>query len=397
MKNILLAVTGGIAAYKAIDLTSKLTQAGYDVRVMLTAHAQEFVPPLSFQAISRNPVYTDTFLEQNPAEIQHITLGDWADAVIVAPATANMIAKLSHGMADDIVSTTILATVAPKWIAPAMNVHMYENPRVQENMETLKQDGYHFIEPGEGFLACGYVAKGRMAEPTEIIAALEQPAHVRTDNYFTNKKVLITAGTTIEEIDPVRYVANRASGKMGYAIAAALVTYGAEVTLVSGPTYITPPEGVTFVSVTSAQEMFEAVVERYAHQDIVFKTAAVSDYTPVTKFAHKVKKQEGNLTVEFKRSKDILKYLGDHKQHQKLVGFAAETHDIAHYAQGKLTRKNADVIIANNVGDLSIGFNSNENEVTMYFKDGEVQPLAKAGKAELAYQILNALESRWHV
>lgn len=401
MKNILLAVTGGIAAYKAIDLTSKLTQAGYDVRVMLTDNAQQFVTPLSFQAISRNAVYTDTFIEQNPEEIQHITLGDWADAVIVAPATANTISKLSHGIADDMVTTTLLATTAPKLIAPAMNVHMYENPRIQENMKTLKTDGYHFLEPGEGFLACGYVAKGRMAEPLDIIASLKQlgetntQKNILTDTYFTGKKVLITAGTTIEEIDPVRYVSNRASGKMGYALAEALVSRGAEVTLVSGPTHIEVPQDVTFVPVTSAEDMFEAVVSRFDAQDIVFKTAAVSDYTPVSKLEHKLKKQDGNLTVEFKRTKDILKYLGEHKTHQKLVGFAAETREVAHYAKDKLTRKNADVIIANNVGDRSIGFNSDQNEVTLYFKEGDAQPIEKGPKKELAYKILGTLESRW--
>lgn len=404
MKNILLAVTGGIAAYKAIDLTSKLTQAGYDVRVMLTEHAQQFVTPLSFQAISRNAVYTDTFMEQNPAEIQHITLGDWADAIIIAPATANIISKLSHGLADDMVSTTLLATTTPKLIAPAMNVHMYENPRIQANMATLKADGYHFIEPGEGFLACGYVAKGRMAEPLDIIAGLKQlhapQADVqakKVDSYFTGKHVLITAGPTVEEIDPVRFVSNRASGKMGYAIAAALVAQGAHVTLVSGPTYLTPPEGVTFVSVTSAKEMFEAVVSRYDAQDVVFKTAAVSDYTPVNKLEHKMKKQDGNVTVEFERTQDILKYLGEHKTHQLLVGFAAETQNVAHYAQQKLERKNADVIIANNVGDRSIGFNSDDNEVTLYFKNGDAQTLEKGPKSELAFQILAALESSWRV
>lgn len=404
MKHILLAVTGGIAAYKAIDLTSKLTQAGYDVRVMLTEHALQFVTPLSFQAISRNAVYTDTFIEQNPAEIQHITLGDWADAVIIAPATANTISKLSHGIADDMVTTTLLATTAPKLIAPAMNVHMYENPRIQANMATLKADDYHFLEPGEGFLACGYVAKGRMAEPLDIIASLKQlnegtqpESATEANGYFAGKHVLVTAGPTVEVIDPVRFVSNRASGKMGYAIAAALVEQGAHVTLVSGPTHLTPPDGVTFVSVTSAEEMFEAVVSRYDAQDIVFKTAAVSDYTPVTKLTHKVKKQDGNLTVEFERTKDILKYLGEHKTTQKLVGFAAETRDVAHYAQDKLARKNADVIIANNVGDRSIGFNSDQNEVTMYFKDGDVQPIDKGEKTALAYQILSALESRWDV
>ncbi|MFO3689801.1 bifunctional phosphopantothenoylcysteine decarboxylase/phosphopantothenate--cysteine ligase CoaBC [Staphylococcus felis] len=400
MKNILVAVTGGIAAYKAIDLTSKLTQSGYNVRVMLTQHAQEFVTPLAFQAISRNAVYTNTFHEENPAEIQHVALGDWADAIVVAPATANIISKLSHGIADDMVTTTLLATETPKFIAPAMNVHMYENPRIQQNMKILEQDGYHFIEPGEGFLACGYVAKGRMAEPMEIQTVIERDVKQlktaeATETYFKNRKVLITAGPTIEEIDPVRYVSNRASGKMGYALAQALQKQGAFVTLVSGPTHLEVPQNIDFIQVYSADEMFKAVAERFDYQDIVFKTAAVSDYTPVEHLNHKMKKQDGNLVVEFKRTQDILKYLGQHKKHQKLVGFAAETQNVETYAREKLSRKNADVIIANNVGDTTIGFQSDENEVSLYFKDGSTISIDKTSKKQLAYEILSALEGSW--
>lgn len=400
MKNILVAVTGGIAAYKAIDLTSKLTQSGYNVRVMLTQHAQEFVTPLAFQAISRNAVYTNTFHEENPAEIQHVALGDWADAIVVAPATANIISKLSHGIADDMVTTTLLATETPKFIAPAMNVHMYENPRIQQNMKILEQDGYHFIEPGEGFLACGYVAKGRMAEPMEIQTVIERDVKQlksaeATETYFKNRKVLITAGPTIEEIDPVRYVSNRASGKMGYVLAEALQKQGAFVTLVSGPTHLEVPQNIDFIQVYSADEMFKAVAERFDYQDIVFKTAAVSDYTPVEHLNHKMKKQDGNLIVEFKRTQDILKYLGQHKKHQKLVGFAAETQNVETYAREKLSRKNADVIIANNVGDTTIGFQSDENEVSLYFKDGSTISIDKTSKKQLAYEILSALEGSW--
>ncbi|AVP36866.1 bifunctional phosphopantothenoylcysteine decarboxylase/phosphopantothenate--cysteine ligase CoaBC [Staphylococcus felis] len=400
MKNILVAVTGGIAAYKAIDLTSKLTQSGYNVRVMLTQHAQEFVTPLAFQAISRNAVYTNTFHEENPAEIQHVALGDWADAIVVAPATANIISKLSHGIADDMVTTTLLATETPKFIAAAMNVHMYENPRIQQNMKILEQDGYHFIEPGEGFLACGYVAKGRMAEPMEIQTVIERDVKQlksaeATETYFKNRKVLITAGPTIEEIDPVRYVSNRASGKMGYALAEALQKQGAFVTLVSGPTHLEVPQNIDFIQVYSADEMFKAVAERFDYQDIVFKTAAVSDYTPVEHLNHKMKKQDGNLIVEFKRTQDILKYLGQHKKHQKLVGFAAETQNVETYAREKLSRKNADVIIANNVGDTTIGFQSDENEVSLYFKDGSTISIDKTSKKQLAYEILSALEGSW--
>lgn len=401
MNNILLAVTGGIAAYKAIDLTSKLTQGGYDVRVMLTEHAQQFVTPLSFQAISRNAVYTNTFLEENPAEIQHIALGDWADAIVVAPATANIISKLSHGIADDMVTTTLLATTTPKFMAPAMNVHMFENPRIQANIQTLIDDGYHFIEPGEGFLACGYVAKGRMAEPLEIKAVIDRQGQKNAEKiqsaYFRDKKVLVTAGPTIETIDPVRFVSNRASGKMGYAIAEALQKLGAEVTLVTGPTSIEAPRHVEVVQVTTAEDMFQAVRQRFKQQDIIFKTAAVSDYTPVDPLPHKMKKQNGDVTVTFKRTQDILKYLGEHKTTQKLVGFAAETQNMESYAQDKLARKNADVIIANNVGDTSIGFSSDNNEVSLYFKDGTFETLQKGPKKKLAFQILSILESRWDV
>ncbi|MDK3799423.1 bifunctional phosphopantothenoylcysteine decarboxylase/phosphopantothenate--cysteine ligase CoaBC [Staphylococcus pseudintermedius] len=401
MNNILLAVTGGIAAYKAIDLTSKLTQGGYDVRVMLTEHAQQFVTPLSFQAISRNAVYTNTFLEENPAEIQHIALGDWADVIVVAPATANIISKLSHGIADDMVTTTLLATTTPKFMAPAMNVHMFENPRIQANIQTLIDDGYHFIEPGEGFLACGYVAKGRMAEPLEIKAVIDRQGQKNAEKiqsaYFRDKKVLITAGPTIETIDPVRFVSNRASGKMGYAIAEALQKLGAEVTLVTGPTSIEAPRHVEVVQVTTAEDMFQAVRQRFKQQDIIFKTAAVSDYTPVDPLPHKMKKQNGDVTVTFKRTQDILKYLGEHKTTQKLVGFAAETQNMESYAQDKLARKNADVIIANNVGDTSIGFSSDNNEVSLYFKDGTFETLQKGPKKKLAFQILSILESRWDV
>ncbi|KDE96005.1 phosphopantothenoylcysteine decarboxylase [Staphylococcus sp. TE8] len=398
MKHILLAVTGGIAAYKAIDLTSKLTQAGYEVRVMLSNHAQEFVTPLSFQAISRNPVYTNIFKEETPEEIQHVSLGDWADAIIIAPATANTIAKLSVGIADDIITSTLLATETPKFVAPAMNVHMYENPRTQHNIEVLRGDGYQFIEPGDGYLACGYVAKGRMEEPLQIVSVINQFFNndkVSSDSSFSGKRALVTAGPTVEVIDPVRYVTNRSSGKMGFAIAEALRDKGAEVTLITGPTQLTDPTGINVIHVQSAEDMFNAVKERYDAQDIVFKAAAVSDYTPSEVLEHKMKKREGDLSVTFKRTTDILKYLGDNQKHQYLVGFAAETQNIEAYAQDKLARKNADVIISNNVGDQSIGFSSDDNELMMHFKNKDVVSIKKGKKVELAKQILDELETRW--
>ena len=399
MKHILLAVTGGIAAYKAIDLTSKLTQAGYEVKVMLTEHAQQFVTPLAFQAISRHHVYTNTFIEAHPEEIQHVALGDWADVIVVAPATANTIAKLSAGIADDMVTSTLLATKTPKFIAPAMNVHMYENPRTLHNISILEEDGYHFIQPGDGFLACGYVAKGRMEEPLEILNVInryfDQQEHLEQST-FKGKHALVTAGPTVEVIDPVRFVSNRSSGKMGYALAQALKQRGAIVTLVTGPTQLDDPQGIEVVHIQSAEEMFEEVTARYQTQDIVFKAAAVSDYTPKEVQPHKVKKQDGELSVVFKRTPDILKYLGEHKAHQYLVGFAAETQDIERYAQEKLTRKNADVIISNNVGDTSIGFSSDDNELTMHFKNHLQIDISKGKKIDVAQRILDELETRWH-
>ncbi|MCJ1780474.1 bifunctional phosphopantothenoylcysteine decarboxylase/phosphopantothenate--cysteine ligase CoaBC [Mammaliicoccus sciuri] len=398
MKNILLAVTGGIAAYKAIDLTSKLTQSGYQVRVMLTENAKQFVTPLAFQAISRNHVYTDTFDEKDVSEIQHITLADWADAVIVAPATANTISKLANGLADNMVTSTLLATTAPVFIAPAMNVHMLEHPSTVENMSRLRNYGYKFIAPGEGYLACGYVARGRMEEPITILTII--------DDYFKEqaqpqtfalkgKNVLVTAGPTVEKVDAVRYFTNRSSGKMGYALAEAARDLGANVTLVSGETNLTQPVGVEFVQVTSAEDMFQAVKSRMNDMDMIIKAAAVADYTPVETSEHKMKKKDGDLQLTFKRTTDILKYLGEHKDKQYLVGFAAETDNVEEYAMGKLKKKNADVIVANHVANETIGFRSSDNEVDMYFANGDKVPIAKASKQQVAIKILNEITSRW--
>ncbi|KTT79809.1 bifunctional phosphopantothenoylcysteine decarboxylase/phosphopantothenate--cysteine ligase CoaBC [Mammaliicoccus sciuri] len=398
MKNILLAVTGGIAAYKAIDLTSKLTQSGYQVRVMLTEHAKQFVTPLAFQAISRNHVYIDTFDEKDVSEIQHITLADWADAVIVAPATANTISKLANGLADNMVTSTLLATTAPVFIAPAMNVHMLEHPSTVENMSRLRNYGYKFIAPGEGYLACGYVARGRMEEPITILTII--------DDYFKEqaqpqtfalkgKNVLVTAGPTVEKVDAVRYFTNRSSGKMGYALAEAARDLGANVTLVSGETNLTQPVGVEFVQVTSAEDMFQAVKSRMNDMDMIIKAAAVADYTPVETSEHKMKKKDGDLQLTFKRTTDILKYLGEHKDKQYLVGFAAETDNVEEYAMGKLKKKNADVIVANHVANDAIGFRSSDNEVDMYFANGDKVPIAKASKQKVAIKILNEITSRW--
>lgn len=398
MKNILLAVTGGIAAYKAIDLTSKLTQSGYTVRVMLTENAQQFVTPLAFQAISRNHVYTDTFDEKDVSEIQHITLADWADAVIVAPATANTISKLANGLADNIVTSTLLATTAPVFIAPAMNVHMLEHPSIVKNMSQLRNYGYKFIAPGEGYLACGYVAKGRMEEPITILTIIDDYFKEQSNPQtfaLQGKNVLVTAGPTVEKVDAVRYFTNRSSGKMGYALAEAARNLGANVILVSGETSLSQPSGVEFIQISSAEEMFQAVKERMEDMDMIIKAAAVADYTPVKTVNNKMKKQDGNLELTFKRTTDILKYLGEHKDKQYLVGFAAETDNVESYAMGKLKKKNADVIVANHVANQEIGFRSSDNEVEMFFANGDRVPLAKESKQKIAFKILNEITSRW--
>lgn len=390
-KKILLCVTGGIAVFKAAALTSKLTQAGALVKVMMSESATKFVTPLTFQALSRHDVYTDTFDEKDSAVIAHIDLADWADVVLVAPATANCIGKLANGIADDMITTTLLATTAPVWIAPAMNVHMYENNIVQKNMMTLKSLGYTFIEPGEGFLACGYVAKGRLEEPEAIIARLQEAFSEHKP--LKGKKVLVTAGPTREKIDPVRFMTNFSSGKMGYALAEVAADLGADVILVSGPTAITPPFNVTTVQVESAQEMLEAVMQHYGSLDVVIKTAAVADYRPKIVHDQKMKKKSGDAVIALERTTDILKTLGEKKEQQILVGFAAETTNVEEYATKKLREKNADMIVANDVKAQGAGFGTDTNIVTMYRKDGEIIRLPLLTKKEVAREILVQIEA----
>lgn len=387
---IVLGVTGGIAVYKAIDLTSKLVQNGHEVRVIMTESAEQFVTPLAFQALSRNPVYTDIFVEQNPAEIQHIALGDWADIMIIAPLTASTLGKIAHGISDNMLTATVLAFTKTIYLAPAMNSNMYNNPAVIDNIQTLLKRGFKFIEPGEGFLACGYIAKGRMSEPLEIMKFI---AEDNIEKDLQGKKVLVTAGPTIETIDPVRYLTNRSSGKMGYSLAEAANLRGADVTLVSADVGIPVPNGVRHIKTESAQDMFNAVRDNM-EQDLIIKAAAVADYTPVETYDQKLKKQEADLTITFKRTEDILKYIGEHKTTQFVVGFAAETEHIEKYARGKLIKKNADVIVANNVGDKSIGFKSNDNAVTMYFKDGTHIDISKQSKLNIAHEILSHVKEK---
>jgi phosphopantothenoylcysteine decarboxylase/phosphopantothenate--cysteine ligase len=388
-KSILLCVTGGVAAYKAAAVTSRLSQKGADVKVLMTANAKKFVMPLTFQALSRNPVYDDTFDEKDPKGIAHIDLADGADLVLAAPATANMIAKMANGIADDMITTTILATKAPVWVAPAMNVNMYEHPAVQENLQALAAYGYRFIEPGAGLLACGWVGKGRLAEPEDIIAAVEGHFESDSNKPLQGKKVLVTAGPTKERVDPVRYFTNHSSGKMGYAVAEVAQGLGADVTLVSGTDDLTPPNGVTTVTVTSAEEMYRAVMAHFSDSDVVIKTAAVADYRPKVTYNEKFKKKDGNWHIEMEHTKDILATLGERKDKQILVGFAAESDDIEERARQKLKNKNLDMIVANNITEEGSGFRSDTNTVLICKRDGTQQQLPNMMKRAIAAAILD--------
>lgn len=390
-KKILVCVTGGIAVYKAIALVSKLTQAGAEVKVVMTASALEFVTPLSFQVLSRNDVFYDTFDEKDSSVIAHIDLADWADLVIVAPATANVIGKLANGIADNMVTTTLLATTAEVWIAPAMNVHMYENRSVIRNIEQLHEDGYRFIEPDEGFLACGYVGKGRLEEPEKIVHLIEERFSKPENLPLSGKKVVVTAGPTRERIDPVRYISNFSSGKMGYAIAEAAVALGAETTLISGPVELPKPAGVQLINVESAEEMLNAVLSRFDEADLVVKSAAVADYRPKEQHTQKMKKREGDSSIALERTTDILKTLGEQKKGQVLIGFAAETNDAIEYGMKKLSNKNLDYIIVNDVTDPDGGFGSDTNVVTLLSRKGQAYPFDAMHKKELAKMLLRTI------
>ncbi|MBM5720253.1 bifunctional phosphopantothenoylcysteine decarboxylase/phosphopantothenate--cysteine ligase CoaBC [Listeria ivanovii] len=387
-KNILLAVSGGIAVYKAVALTSKLTQAGANVKVMMTEHAQEFVPPLSFQVLSKNDVYTDTFDEKKSSVVAHIDLADWADLVIVAPATANVIGKMANGIADDMITTTLLATEAPVWVAPAMNVHMIQHPAVIRNINRLYQDGVRFIEPEEGYLACGYVGRGRLEEPEKIVLRIAEFFQEDKD-LLRGEKVLITAGATQEKLDPVRYFTNHSTGKMGFAIAEVAARQGAEVTLVTTSKTLPVPPNVQVEYVESAEEMYLAVKKNQASQSVFVMTAAVADYTPAKVSEQKIKKQPGDFTIEMKRTKDILLEVGQNKtENQVVIGFAAETENLKANARKKLTTKNADIIVANNVSQPGAGFSLDTNIVTLYRKDGTNEALPLLDKKKVAEHIV---------
>ncbi|WP_458123265.1 bifunctional phosphopantothenoylcysteine decarboxylase/phosphopantothenate--cysteine ligase CoaBC [Paenibacillus sp. Z3-2] len=402
-KKIVLGVTGGIAAYKAATLCSRLVQKGADVHVIMTASATQFITELTLQTLTRNTVYTNTFDEREPAVVSHIHLADLADLVLVAPATANVIAKMAHGMADDMLSTTLLATTAPVMIAPAMNVHMYDHPAVQHNMNLLAERGTLMIEPGEGQLACGYVGKGRLEEPETIVDVVERffeqresedRAQKGQDLLLQSKKVVVTAGGTIERIDPVRYITNDSSGKMGFAIAAAARDLGADVKLVMGNTQAKPPENVELIPVQSAQDMYEAVTREWDDADIVVKAAAVADYRLKEVYTEKIKKKGDTLSLELVKNIDILETLGKQKTHQFLIGFAAETQSVEMYAREKLERKNCDLIVANDVTRTGAGFGTDTNAVHIYDREGLVEELQVMAKHDVAHRLLRIAAER---
>lgn len=390
-KKILLCVSGGIAVFKAAALTSKLYQTGAEVKVLMTHSATEFVTPLTFQTLSRNEVYLDTFEEKDPSSVAHIDIADWADLVLIAPATANMIGKLANGIADDMMSTTLLATEAPVWVAPAMNVHMYDHPAVKKNMDTLRTFGCHFLEPGEGLLACGYVGKGRMAEPEDILSTLG--TYFSSDmNDLDGKQIVITAGPTREPVDPVRYFTNYSSGKMGFALSEEAAKRGAEVTLIAGPVSLPTPENVKRIDVVTADDMFQAVINAADLADVVIKAAAVADYRPAIVSSEKMKKSDDAVTIEMERTKDILWTLGQMKTNQILVGFAAESERLDEYAKKKLEKKNLDLICANNIKAEGAGFDKDTNVMTLMRRDGERVELPLQSKHEAANRILDEVK-----
>ena len=384
-KRIVLGVTGGIAAYKACDLVRRLVKQGAKVRVVLTENAARFVPPLSFEALSGNPAYTDTFAPR--AQMEHIALARWADAFAIAPATANCLAKLACGIADDLLSTTALAMTAPLLIAPAMNANMWRHPATQQNLKTLLARGARTVEPDSGRLACGDDDVGRMAQPESIVAALDALLNPRQD--LAGLRVLVTAGPTVERIDPVRYITNRSSGKMGYAIAEAARDRGARVTLVSGPVQLSAPAGVEVVYVESSAQLCKAVLERGAEADAVIQAAAPADFRPAQTAAHKIKKTGEGMTLALENTVDIAAELGRRKRPgQVLVAFAAETDDLLENAKGKLERKNADLVVANDVSRSDAGFGVDTNAVTLITREG-ARALPLMSKREAADGILD--------
>jgi phosphopantothenoylcysteine decarboxylase/phosphopantothenate--cysteine ligase len=388
---VVLGVTGGVAAYKACEVLRELQRRGVDVRVVMTAAATRFVTPMTFEALSGHPVLHDQWAPGAGGGIRHVSLADEADLLLVAPATANVLGKLARGIADDALSTLHLATRAPVVVAPAMNVNMLAHPAVQENLAILRGRGVRVVEPGEGYLACGWLGRGRLAEPLEIVEAAVAALQRRRD--LEGETVLVTAGPTVEDIDPVRFVSNRSSGKMGYRLAEAARDRGARVALVSGPVSLSPPGGVEVVPVRSAEEMQRAVAERVGPATVVIAAAAVSDYRPARASTSKLKKGKGPLTLDLVRTPDILEGLGRAKAGRILVGFAAETGDILENARKKLEAKNLDLVVANDVTRPGAGFGGDTNAVVLVRRDGSRADVPLASKREVAERILDEVRA----
>ena len=388
--NILLIVSGGIAAYKSIDLCSSLVKQGNNVKVILTKNAENFVTQLPFQTLTKNRVYTSTFEEIDENEIQHIDLTKWAEKIIVAPATANLISKFSNGIADDLATSLMLAVrdTSAVYIVPAMNTFMYRNPIIQDNMNRLIKLGFNFIEPDSGLLACGDVGEGKFPS----IDRIESFVFKKVEQDLKGKKVLVTAGPTKEFIDPFRCLTNPSTGKMGISIANECARRGAEVILVSSVDNDSISNNVKKVKITSTNDMFEAVKNNFKDCDFIIKAAAVSDYTPVQVFDKKVKKQDGNLTIEFQRTQDILKYVGDNKnENQKVIGFAAETNNLIEYAKEKIVKKKLDYIVANDISKKDIGFGSDDNEVYIIDRHDNIKKIDKSNKNNIAKAIVDEI------
>ena len=391
-KSVVLGVSGGVAAYKALDIVSQLVKKDVEVDVIMTNSATEFVRPLSFQALSSNAVIVDMFKEPKHWEIQHISLAKKADILLVAPATANIIGKVANGIADDMLSTTIMATKAKVIFAPAMNTNMYENPIVKGNIEKLKSYGYEFIEPASGRLACGDTGRGKLESTDLIVEYVTSALYPIKD--LQGKKVLVTAGPTVAHIDPVRYITNRSTGRMGYAIAEEARDRGAQVTLITGPSNIKPPYNVDVIHVNTNEEMLNSVLSHYEDSHIVIKSAAVADYKPKTYSSNKIKKGEGDLSIALERDNDILKLLGDKKKNQILVGFAAESNDLIENANLKIKKKNLDYIVANDITSKDTGFSSEDNKVVILTKDGEEISLEKMSKKSVAKELFNIINNK---
>ena len=392
-KTVVLGVTGGIAAYKIASLASMLVKQHADVQVIMTENATNFITPTTFETLTGNKCLVDTFDRNFQFQVEHVALAKRADIFMIAPATANVIAKVAHGLADDMLTTTFLACKKPKYIVPAMNTQMYENPITQDNLDICRRYGMHVVEPASGYLACGDTGAGKMPEPELLMEYIMQELAFEKD--MAGEKVLVTAGPTREAIDPVRYITNHSTGKMGYAIAQAAARRGAEVILVSGPVNLKAPLGVKLVPVTSAGEMFQAVTEASSSQDVIIKAAAVADYRPKYVGTEKTKKKDGDMNLEMERTDDILAWLGNHRQTgQVLCGFSMETENMLENSQAKLEKKHVDMIVANNLKTAGAGFGTDTNVVTIITKEG-AEELAMMTKEQVAHQLLNRIMDRF--